>query len=254
MKTKLKLAGKAAFVNGVGRAPRLGAWFEKLSCWIEFSRWCVEKGAVAGKYGTDSGLSQSPRYGLYESVIKREELDANAFDYLEFGVYRGDSIAWWRTRIVHPNAQFIGFDTFTGLPEQWYEGAPSGAFSTAGEPPVMDDARVCFHVGLFQETLPKFVQGFARNKKLVIHLDADLYSSTLFVLVSVASLLRPGDLLFFDEFATPTHEFRAFNDFVKAYGLQYEVIGAVNNFNQLCLKVVAMRGMEITRKYIDEEV
>jgi len=81
---------------------------------------------------------------------------------------------------------------------------------------------------MFQDTLPRFLRDFARNKRLVLHLDADLYSSTLFVLTSVASLLRPGDLLPFDEFAAPAHEFRAFDDFVKAFGLCYEVVGAVN--------------------------
>jgi hypothetical protein len=95
---------------------------------------------------------------------------------------------------------------------------------------------------MFQESLPEFLRRFRRNKRLVLHLDADLYSSTLFVLASTASMLRPGDLLFFDEFATPAHEFRAFIDCEKAFGFKYEVIGAVNNLNQVCFKIAWVPG------------
>jgi hypothetical protein len=175
---------------------------------------------------------------LYAAVVQREALYKESIDYFEFGVYRGDSIAWWCKHVAHSTGRFIGFDTFTGLPEKWHECAPSGTFSTEGRPPTIEDSRVSFQVGMFQQTLPGFLRKFRRSKRLILHLDADLYSSTLFVLTSVASLLRPGDLLFFDEFASPVHEFRAFADCVKAFGFQYEVIGAVNNFNQVCFKVV----------------
>jgi hypothetical protein len=57
------------------------------------------------------------------------------------------------------------------------------------------------------------------------------------VLISLASVFRPGDLLFFDEFDDPSHEFRAFDDFTKAYQLRYEVMGEISNFRQVCLKV-----------------
>ena len=60
----------------------------------------------------------SRREQLFEYVIKQEELD-NAIDYLEFGVSKGDSFRWWTARITHHEARFYGFDTFTGLPEDW---------------------------------------------------------------------------------------------------------------------------------------
>jgi O-methyltransferase len=241
-KATFKLMGKAAFVNSVGRVPNLDAWIGKLSCWIRFSRWCIETGGEAGRYSARPSYPYSDRYRLYESVIEREHLDVDGFDYLEFGVCRGESIAWWSQHISHAGARFTGFDTFTGLPEQWHVGAPAGTFSNAGMPPAVDDTRVRFEVGLFQDTLPGFLRNFARGKRLVLHLDADLYSSTLFVLASVAPLLQPGDLLFFDEFATPNHEFLALDHFVRAFGFEYRVIGMVNNFNQLCLKAINMAG------------
>ena len=226
-------------------------WFDKLSSWVRFACWCTEHGNVAANYRGTSKYSHSNRCQLYESVIKREALDTGGIDYLEFGVYRGASISWWAQHITSAEARFIGFDTFTGLPEQWHADAPSGTFTTEGKLPKIDDSRVSFKVGMFQESLPKFLPGLRRNKRLVLHLDADLYSSTLFVLASIASLLRPGDLLFFDEFATPAHEFRAFDDCVKAFGFRYDMIGAVNDLNQVCFKVTWVPGMPLCT--IDDE-
>lgn len=227
---------KAAFVNGIGRLPLVSNHANKFSCWVRFSRWCIERGEGVGQYLIVPRYSHTNRYGLYERVVRQEHLDAGPVDYLEFGVYRGKSMAWWINRITHPEARFIGFDTFTGLPERWTEEAPTGTFSTGGILPGIKDPRCAFEAGLFQQTLPAFLANFTRRTRLVLHLDADLYSSTLFVLSSVAGLLRPGDLLFFDEFATPTDEFRAFDDFARAFFFRYQLIGAVNNFNQVCLK------------------
>ncbi len=54
-------------------------------------------------------------------------------------------------------------------------------------------------------------------------MDADLYSSTLFALTSMAPFLREGDIIPFDEFNIPNHEFAAWSDFVRSYYIQYEV-------------------------------
>jgi len=170
-------------------------------------------------------------------MIVQESLDKTPLVFLEFGVYEGASISWWARRISHPSARFVGFDTFSGLPEKWFGWAVPGIFSAKGKIPEIADQRCQYKVGLFQETLPEFLRGFCRPGPLVVHLDADLYSSTLFALTSIGTILRAGDLLFFDEFGDPSNEFRAFEDFARAYLLTYDAIGAVNNFNRVCLKV-----------------
>ena len=73
---------------------------------------------------------------------------------------------------------------------------------------------------------------------MVINLDADLYSSTLFVLTTLARYFRSGDLIFFDNFICSVEEFRAFEDFVKAFRVKYEVLGAVSEYLRVCVKLL----------------
>jgi len=60
----------------------------------------------------------------------------------------------------------------------------------------------------------------------------------LYALSSLAPFLKKGDIIFFDEFAVPTHEFKAFYDFLQAYMLNLELIGAANNYYFTAFKVV----------------
>jgi O-methyltransferase len=174
------------------------------------------------------------RYSLYEHAVKSENL--SEFDYLEFGVASGLSLKWWVANNPNPSARFFGFDTFTGLPEDW--GPYKKGDMDFGPPPAIPDQRIEYLTGLFQQTLPKFVKERQLNRRLILMMDADLYSSTLFVLTTLAPYLKAGDIIFFDEFNVPAHEFLAFNDFVRSYYVKYEVIGAVSNFYQIAVKVL----------------
>jgi len=71
----------------------------------------------------------------------------------------------------------------------------------------------------------------------IIHLDADLFSSTLFVLTSLAPFLRCGDILFFDEFNVPNHEFLAFKIFTESYYTKVNLLGAMNNYSQVAFMI-----------------
>jgi len=179
------------------------------------------------------------RVRLHEYVIGSQGLDRRPIHYLEFGVAGGTSFAWWVKSNQHPGSRFFGFDTFEGLPEDWHF-FKKGAFSY--DIPFMDDERGTFVKGLFQDTLYQFLAGYRVNLDTpevtrVLHLDADLYSSTLFALTMMAPFLRDGDILLFDEFNIPNHEFAAWSDFVRSYYIKYEVIGAVNNFYQVAIRV-----------------
>lgn len=176
------------------------------------------------------------RYNLYRHVAQSENLEQAPIDYLEFGVAKGLSFQWWINKNKNPNSQFYGFDTFEGLPEKW--GTYSKGAMSFGVPE-LNDQRHEFFKGLFQQTLFDFLESKKLNEtnRKIIHLDADLFSSTLFVLTTLHRHLKKGDILIFDEFNVPNHEFLAFENYVKSFYVEYEVIGAVNNYFQVAIKL-----------------
>ena len=175
------------------------------------------------------------RYKLYQFIIDNEITDQK-IDFLEFGVANGNSFKWWIDSIKDKDAAFFGFDTFTGLPEDWGP-FKKGDMSNGNTPPKINDSRHKFYQGLFQETLYKFLDSYQVQKKKIIHLDADLYSATLFVLTSLSPYLRKGDILIFDEFNVPLDEFKAFKEWSDSFYINYSVIGEVNNYYQVAIKI-----------------
>src|SRR5262249_39811318 len=73
--------------------------------------------------------------------------------YLEMGVAQGGNFRCWTNEITDPEARFVGFDSFLGLPED-YGRVRAGTFSNDGQPPDIRDPRCSFEVGFFQQTLP----------------------------------------------------------------------------------------------------
>lgn len=163
-------------------------------------------------------------------------------DYLEFGVFKGSSIQRWMQLNAHPNSRFYGFDTFTGLPEPWEQATntlASGYFSTEGKLPDISDERAQFVPGRFQDSLEPFLRTWTPRSRLVVHLDADLYSATLFVLCALYRQLRAGTILLFDEFGSVNHEFRAFSDFTSAFPIRTKPIAFAGRFyTQMAFEVL----------------
>ena len=174
------------------------------------------------------------RYDLYKYIIESEKLDEIC--YLEFGVSQGHSLRWWLQHNKNTNSKFYGFDTFTGLPEKWGH-FDQGTMSIEGDTLKINDGRCELIKGLFQDTLQKFLKNFKNPSRKIIHLDADIYSSTLFVLTNIAPFLKKDDLILFDEFTVPLHEFKAFYDFTNSYYINVEMIAAVNNYFRVAFKI-----------------
>ena len=228
--------------SGVGRAgaPTSGlllktAYMARLAKWTHAHR-NLPFNADAG----EPGFRYDKRERLFQFVFDSECL-SGPIDYLEFGVAKGKSFFWWLAHNDDAASRFTGFDTFKGLPED-FGPIQAGSFSTAGSVPETDDPRAQFVAGFFQKTLGPFLGGANLgkrdpNRKLVVHLDADLYTSTLYVLTRLAPVLRPGDILLFDEFGVPMHEFKAFTEFAEAYMLGYEVLGQANDYLQVAIKL-----------------
>jgi len=198
------------------------AYLSKQSKWINQNKNIPYNDFYSGDRNRDK------RLGLY-SHLNNTIIKDQPINYLEFGVAHGGSFFWWLENHKNPSSRFFGFDTFNGLPED-YGPFKKGEMSNGNEILKTDDTRASFYQGLFQQTLPGFLKTFNKDRLTVIHMDADLYSATLYTLTTFAPYLKKGDIIFFDEFCVPTHEFLAVKNFTESYYIDLKPIAASNNY------------------------
>lgn len=213
-----------------------GKSFNFLGHLSQLSKWISKNKNLKYSDFPSSTFDYSRRFDLYQFLLNQETPTNEGIDYLEFGVAAGSSFKWWVKNNTHPDSKFYGFDTFTGLPEDWGP-FKKGDMSNGNEPPEVNDNRAEFFQGVFQTTLYPFLKSFQSENKKVIHLDADLYSSTLFVLTTLSPFLKKGDILIFDEFNVPLHEYKAFKEWSESFYINYTVLGQVNNYYQMALQI-----------------
>lgn len=116
---------------------------------------------------------------------------------LEFGVYEGKTLRMMAE--YRPDLKFVGFDSFEGLPEDWFLGekiVKKERFIT--DVPTMPD-NVNLVLGFFDESLPKWIDNNWFEPIRFINIDSDLYSSARTVLEEMNTLIVPDQLLRFDE-------------------------------------------------------
>ena len=158
--------------------------------------------------------------------------------YLEFGVWKGDSIRQWSDLLKNSHSRLHGFDSFEGLPENWDNHGTSilekGHFSKLGVVPQVSDSRVKFFKGWFEDTLPKYE--FVECPVLVLFLDADLYSSTSYVLKTLRPHITVGTIIYFDEFWDRLHELKAFEEFLTETGMSFELLAATHGMRQVAFR------------------
>ncbi len=199
------------------------------------SKWISTQKKIKFSNFPTKNFDYKKRYNLYSFIVEKEIANTE-IDYFEFGVSKGESFKWWIESIKNENSNFFGFDTFNGLPEDWGP-FKKGDMSNGNKPPLINDSRHKFFQGIFQKTLYEFLATYKSDKRKVILMDADLYSSTLFVLSTLSPYLRKGDILIFDEFNVPLHEYKAFKDWTESFYINYSLIGEVNNFYQVAFKL-----------------
>jgi len=194
---------------------------------LELDSWLKAHGLVVRRF-------VSRREALFELVAS--EVGQLPVRYLEFGVASGEATRVWSRLLKHPEAVLHGFDSFEGLPENWTEKNPKGMYGTGGVPPIIDDSRIRFFKGWFENTLSTYQA--PKSDVVILNMDADLYSSTIFVLRSLRHLVRPGTYLYFDEFACYGHEERAFREFVEQTGFTFRLRGATPGLTNVLFQCV----------------
>lgn len=146
--------------------------------------------------------------------------------YLEFGVFSGGTIRHIARR--KPGVAIHGFDSFQGLPDAWSGfNLGQGAFTRGGRLPRVP-RNVTLHQGWFSDTIPAWL---AQHDGPVafVHIDCDIYASTVDILSGLAGRLQPGTIILFDEYFNypgwRQHEFRAWQEFTTAHEIIYEYAG-----------------------------
>ena len=176
--------------------------------------------AFVEKYFTESQRMPT-RLDLLEYSVKQAVNDGL---FLEFGVWKGDSLKYLAE--CRSDRRFYGFDTFKGLPEWWSDFYPKGHMELDAPPYVPGD--VILVEGLFQDTLEPFLEEHDGSVSF-LHLDADLYSSTKYVLFTLADAgrLQKGTIIEFDEvfYQDSAHtvlddEHRVYNEFMEKYDVK----------------------------------
>ena len=119
-------------------------------------------------------------------------------------------------------------DSFEGLPEKWGGfDLGKGALTMHGKLPRVPD-NVVLHKGWFSDTLPVWSKA---NPGLIafMHIDCDIYSSTVDILRDLAGQIGPGTVVLFDEYFNypnwQNHEHRAWKEFAESRGITYTYLG-----------------------------
>tara|TARA_R100000388_G_scaffold47466_1_gene35844 strand:+ start:1482 stop:2210 length:729 start_codon:yes stop_codon:yes gene_type:complete len=182
----------------------------------------------------------SREYSYYKYCLKHVKNDGL---WAEFGVYQGVSCKYLSeikyNLFPGSKERLQGFDSFEGLPEQWHnQGTGKGKFNVGGNIPKI--ANVDFHKGWFKDTIPKFLKN--TNKPFAfIHVDCDIYSSTVDILNNLKNRIVPGTVILFDELigydAWDQHEYKAFMEFVEENNVEFEWLAFVANAGQAACKI-----------------
>ena len=158
--------------------------------------------------------------------------------FLEFGVFKGTTINFC-SKILN-NITFYGFDSFEGLPDNWYGWiCKKKDFDINGQLPNKND-NVFFIKGYFENTIPIFIKENKEKQILFMHIDCDLYTSTKTILENVSNNIVSGTIIVFDEyFNYPNweyNEYKAFQEFCYKYNISYEYIGFADQ--QVAVKII----------------
>jgi len=213
---------------------RIGNWLRQSSRDLDLAgnRIAAEASALFLIENAPRAKSRNDKFDLLRDGIEAVGCEGL---FCEFGVYRGTTInhiASLTNAIVH------GFDSFDGLPEDWRGGFERGTFRCDQLPAVRSNVEL--HKGLFEESLPEFLVNHPEQVAF-IHVDCDLYSSTVTVLELLQHRIVPGTVIQFDEFFNypgwQKGEYRAFAEFCEKHQLEVEWLGYVRSDEQVLLQV-----------------
>ncbi|WLR92191.1 TylF/MycF/NovP-related O-methyltransferase [Shinella zoogloeoides] len=164
-------------------------------------------------------------------------------DWAEFGVYKGRCARFISSFLTGKRKLHL-FDSFEGLPADWIGQWRAGAFKMdESEIPSFSDPRIQIHKGWFNQTVPAF-RATQTEPLSFLHIDGDLYSSAMDVLMGLDDLIVPGTILLFDEYMmvadgeTSDDEHRALYDWAAQKSRHFEYLWRTE-WMQVAVRVTA---------------
>lgn len=173
--------------------------------------WTELRGALRGQ----SPARHSPKWQILNTVMMgRATWGLPPGDYLEFGVYRGQSFkfAYHLARQHQLDMHFYAFDSFEGLPkldptdqviEHFYEGqyaCSEDEFKQILINAQVDLQQVTTIPGFYDQSLtPQLKTSLPVQRAAVAWVDCDLYTSTVPVLDFLTDYLDNGSVIIFDD-------------------------------------------------------
>lgn len=141
-----------------------------------------------------------------------------------------------------------GFDSFEGLPEDWRHGYQKSDFTLHGDfPPVNENVKLI--KGWFDAKLPLFLSKHNDKKVSFVHIDCDLYSSTMIIFRALAMnnqfakdcVIVFDELFNYDGFDGDKGELRAWYDFTREFDVKFSWIGSASDIDLVGYQATASR-------------
>lgn len=230
---------------------------------IQLNNWAFSEGSQVLHFSSvDKPYGDCPEAcGFVETYLSEAQafsVDASLLRYacdqsslkkgltLEMGVCSGRTINF--IAALNPEHKVYGFDSFEGLPQAW-EGRkdytiPAGEFGLRkGSPIPAVLPNVCLIKGLFSETLPVFSREILKDSPIrFLHIDCDLYQSTVDVFQHLGHGLMPGSVILFDELYNypgwHLHEWKALQEFLQSSGKKIAFIAFNENREQVLVRFI----------------
>lgn len=184
----------------------------------------------------------SSRIAVHDAAVQAALASGVQGLWMEFGVWNGKSINHIARQV---RGTVYGFDSFEGLPVDWWQGTTSDAlvkkdhFKIYGLPRVRSNVELV--KGWFDKTLPPFLQAHPEPAAF-IHIDSDVYESAKVVLDVLASRIVPGTVILFDELYNypewEVHEYKALQEFLAATGRKVRYLAFNSAGEQVALQVI----------------
>jgi hypothetical protein len=134
--------------------------------------------------------------GLSLSIMEAKRRFPDRKSVMEFGVYKGSMINYQAKRFSELN--FVGFDSFEGLRENWSGMAPEKTYGLGGKLPRVR-GNVALVKGWFAEPGPRW-KAANPGVPLLVHVDCDTYEATVDVLDLCSGYVEHGLVIHFDDY------------------------------------------------------